>query len=312
MQSKPVESKYPDKAITMIVPFSVGGGTDLIARELEKNVPQQLGQPLVVVNKTGGGGAIGWNELVTAKTDGYTLGIVSSDIVLHPLYGQTKYHYPSALEPVVQAASTPLVLAVLSSQPWQTLDQLIAYGREHPGELKFAHGGIGSFPHVISEMFGKAANISIEQVPFRGGGEVAAALLGGHVQFANVGPAAIKEHVRNGTLRVLAVSSAKRLNDPVFANVPTFKEQGVDVAFSYWMGIGAPKGLPADVKAKLAEAFKAIIVSPEFKIGQEKIGHQVDYLGPQDSTAKWLEEGERFARAVQETGIAELIKNQKK
>ncbi|KYZ75614.1 ABC transporter substrate-binding protein [Anaerosporomusa subterranea] len=314
MQNKPVEtiSKYPDKPITIIVPYSVGGSTDLTARELEKTATKHLGQPLVVVNKPGGAGTIGWNELAGASPDGYTLGIVANEIVLHPLYSQTKYHYPTALEPVVQISSVSSVLAVQAKQPWQTLDDLVAYAKEHPGQLKFAHGGTGSINHVVGEMFGKTAGITIEQVPFRGGGEITAALLGGHVQIAVVGPAAIKEHVKSGTVRILAVSGEQRLNDPVLGNVPTFKEQGLDVVCTYWIGVGAPKGLPAEVKAKLAAGFKEIITSPEFKTNQEKLGLQLDYLDQQAAAAKWLEEGQKFAKVVQETGIADLIKAQKK
>lgn len=305
-------TKYPDKPITMIVPFSVGGGTDLTARELEKTAAKHLGKPLVVVNKPGGAGIIGWNELASASPDGYTLGIVTNEIVLHPLYGETKYHYPTALEPMVQIASLSTVLAVQTKQPWQTLADLIAYAKEHPGQLKFAHGGIGSINHVIGEMLGKVSGVTLQQVPFRGGGEITAALLGEHVQIAFIGPAAIKEHVKNGTLRVLAVSGEKRLADPLLRDVPTFKEQGLDVVCSYWIGIGAPKGLPTEAKAKLATGLKEMITSPEFKTNQEKLGLELDYLDQQATAKKWLEEEQKFAKVVQETGIADLIKAQKK
>jgi tripartite-type tricarboxylate transporter receptor subunit TctC len=205
-----------------------------------------------------------------------------------------------------------LVLAVLAKQPWQTLGDLVAYAKNHPGQLKFAHGGIGSMPHVVGEMFAKAAGIIIEQVPFRGGGETTAALLGGHVQIAVIGTPAIKEHIKNGTVRVLAVSGEKRLTDSAFSNIPTFQEQGLDVVCSTWYGVAVPKGLPIEVKAKLAAGFKEIITNPEFKTNQEKLGHQLDYLDQQASAAKWLEEGQKFAKVVQETGIADRIKSQKK
>lgn len=314
MQTKETvkQSKYPDKPITMIVPFSVGGGTDLIARELEKTASKSLGQPLVVINKPGGAGTIGWNELASATPDGYTLGIVGIEILLHPLYGETKYHYPTALEPIAEVSSQSLTLAVQAKQPWKTLDDLIKHSKEHPEQLKFAHGGIGSITHVIGETVGKAAGITLQQVPFRGGGESVAALLGGHVQIAIIGPAQIKEHVKNGTLRVLAVSGAKRLTDSVFSNVPTFSEQGVDVIFDTWYGIGAPKGLPAEVKAKLVAGFKEMATSPQFITSQEKLGLQPNFLDSEATAAKWVKEGQKFSKIVQETGIVNLIKSQKK
>ncbi len=314
MQAKETakQSKYPDKPITMIVPFSVGGGTDLIARELEKTASKSLGQPLVVINKPGGAGMIGWNELAAAKPDGYTLGVVSIDILLHPLYGETKYHYPTALEPVAEVSSQSLTLAVQSEQPWKTLDDLIKYSKEHPAQLKFAHGGIGSITHVVGETVGKTAGITLQQVPFRGGGESVAALLGGHVQIAIIGPAQIKEHVKNGTLRVLAVSGAKRLTDPVFSNVPTFTEQGLDVVYSLWYGIGAPKGLPSEVKSTLVSKFKEMTTNTEFIASQEKLGLQPEYLDSQAAIEKWVKEGQKLSKVVQETGIVDLIKSQKK
>lgn len=314
MQTKelPKESKYPDKPITMIVPFSAGGGTDLMARELEKTASKHLGQPLVVINKPGGAGTIGWNELAAANSDGYTLGIVTNEIVLHPLYGATKYHYPTALEPLVQVSSQSMVLAVQAKQPWRTLDDLISYAKAHPGQLKFAHGGIGSSSHIIGEMVGKAAGITIEQVPFRGGGEIIAALLGGHVQIAVIGPIAIKEHTKNGTVRILAVSGEKRLNDPLLGDIPTFTEQGLAVTYSIWYGIGAPKGLPTVVKARLVDGFKKMITSPDFINSQEKIGLQPDFLDSQAAAENWVKEGQKFSKIVQETGIVDLIKSQKK
>lgn len=308
----PVKSSYPEKPITMIVPFSVGGGGDLTARELEKTFARHFGQPLTIVNRPGSAGAIGWNELASSQTDGYTLGIVSSDAMLNPLYGQTKYHYPTALEPILQVSSSPLVLTVSTNSPWETLEQLIKYGQSYPGKLKFSHGGIGSLPHVIFEMFSKETRSHLEQVPFRGGGETVAAVLGGHVQIAATGISSVREHIKAGKLRALAISSDTRITDPVFRDVPTFKEQGVDIICNYWYSVGAPKGLPLDIKEKLSKGFREIVDTPEFRRSQEALGNQLDYLDAQATTKKWLEENGKFAKVVQETGIADLIKAQKK
>ncbi|MDU4959970.1 MAG: tripartite tricarboxylate transporter substrate binding protein [Sporomusaceae bacterium] len=306
------QSEYPQKTITMIVPFSVGGGMDLLARELEKATAAQLGKPIAVINRTGGAGAIGWNELAESPADGYTLGIVGPEIVLHPLYGQSKYHYPTALEPIIQLASVPSVLAIRSSQPWSNLNDLIVYAKNHPGKLKFAHGGIGSITHIVGEMFKKSSGIILEQVPFRGGGETTAALLGDHVHLIFVGPAAIKEHVRTGTLRALAVSGQKRLDDPVLGNVPTFLEQDLDIVSDYWYAIAAPKGLPSNIKEKLAANFKTIILSSQFKATTARLGQQIDYLDAQETAMKWIQENQKYSKVVQETGITDLIKAQKK
>ncbi|HEY3423427.1 MAG TPA: tripartite tricarboxylate transporter substrate binding protein [Negativicutes bacterium] len=304
-------SNYPDRPITLIVPFSAGGGLDLVARLLEKTSSQHLGQPLIVVNKPGGAGSIGWNELAGANPDGYTLGITGVDMLLQPLYSLTKYNYPTALEPLVQVSSYPLVMVVQAGQPWQNVDDLVKYAKQHPGQLKFGNSGVGSLPQIFSELFAHRTSTLLEPVPFRGASEMLSALLGGHIQVIITNPATIKEHLKNGTIRALAVTSEQRLTDPVFAAIPTFKEQGVDIAFSYWIGVAAPKEMPIEVKAKLANSLESIILEPDFKKNLENIGLPIDYLNPEDSQAKWIADSQKLSRIVQETGILDKIKDQK-
>ena len=266
---------------------------------------------MIVVNKPGGAGAIGWNELAGAPPDGYTLAITSVEIIMLPLYGSSKYNYPTALEPLAQVASSSVVMTVQAEQPWQDVAALIKYAKQHPGQLKFSHSGIGSVLHVAGEAFARAADITLEQVPFRGGSEATVALLGGHVQIAFINPASVKEQIKNGAVRALAVTGGQRMTDPVFAGVPTFKEQGFDIIFDNWHDVAAPKDLPAEVRSKLAEGFKAMINDPEVKKNIENTGQQVSYLDPKYTEAKWIADSQKFAKTVQETGILERIKAQK-
>lgn len=305
-------SKYPEKPITLIVPFSAGGGMDLLARAMERTASKNLGQPLIVINKVGGGGTIGWNELAGAAPDGYTIGISGVDLILQSLYGQTKYNYPTALEPLVQVSSSPYVMVVQAEQPWNNVDDLVRYARQHPGQIKIGNSGVGSIAHVLGEMLAHTAGVTLEPVPFLGGSEALAALLGGHIQVVFTSPATVREYTRNGTIRVLAVPNEQRLADPVFANVPTFKEQGLDIVFSNWMGVAAPKEMPQEARAKLADGLKAIIADPEFKNTLERIGLQVDYLDPEETKLKWIDDNEKLSKVIQETGILERIKEQKK
>jgi len=314
LQNKTVTTakRYPDKPITFIVPFGVGGGTDLVARLLEKTAPVHLGQPLVIINKPGASGTLGWNELASANPDGYTIGITGTELLLQPLYGPAKYHYPTALEPLAQIVSLSMVMAVQSGQPWQTVDDLIAYAREHPGEIKYGHTGVGGLGHVAGEAFAKTANIHLEQVPFQSGAEATASLLGGHVHVVFLNPASIKEHMKSGMVRVLAVSGEQRLTDSVYTSVPTFKEQGLNVVYDNWYAVAAPKGLPLEVKNKLVDGLKTMINDPEFQKKIEQLGLQVNYLGPKESEERWLSDSEKLSKTVQETGILDKIKEQKK
>lgn len=313
MQSKEstTSKNYPDKPITFIVPFGAGGALDVVARMLEKSSVKHLGQPLVILNKPGSAGALGWNELVTAAPDGYTIGISASELFLHSLYGTSKYSYPTALEPLAQISSTPIIMVVQANQPWQNSSDLIEYAKEHPGELKFGHSGIGSIPHVVGEVFSKSANITLNQVPFRSAAEAITALLGGHIQVVFINPGTAKEYIKNGMLKALAVADANRLIDPVFANVPTFKEQGFELYYGSRLGLVAPKDMPADVKAKQVESLKSMLTDPNFKKELESMGLQYEYLDDKQTQKQWIYENKELTKAVQESGIIELIKSQK-
>jgi tripartite-type tricarboxylate transporter receptor subunit TctC len=311
MQSKSANApeKYPARPITVIVPFS--GSTELVARALEKTAVKHLGQPLVVINKPGGGGTIGWNELAGAKPDGYTIGLTGIGLILQPLYEPTKYNYPTALDSLAQVGTTPVVLAVRADQPWQTLEDLVSYAKQHPGAIKYGHAGLGAISHVTGETFAKEAGIVIDQVPF-GPAEGIAATLGGHIHLLFAASATIKEQVKSGKIRVLAVAGEKRLTEPEFAQIPTFKEQGLDIIFGTWHGVAAPKGLPEDVRNKLAEGLKGMINEPAFKKNMEDMGVSVEYLGPQESLDQWISDNTKLSKIVKETGIAERIASQKK
>ena len=303
--------KYPDKPITLIVPFAAGGSTDLLARSMEKVFTKYLNQPLIVKNVPGGAATIGLNEIAGAEPDGYTLGIVSIGVMLQPLYGQTRYHYPSALDPLVQVTSLPTIAVVQADKPWNNIGDLINYAKQNPGKVKFGHPGLGSGNHVAGEMFGQIASISMDQVPFKGEAEALAALLGGHVQVIFTTPSSIQEHVKSGKLRIIGIGANKRSSDPLLSNVPTFKEQGIDVEFSFWQGIAVHKVMEPEVKAKLLSALEKVVNDPEYIQNMKALGMEVDYLGQKEFEEKWLSDTVRFRKIVQETGIAEKIAAQK-
>ncbi|WP_371381796.1 Bug family tripartite tricarboxylate transporter substrate binding protein [Sporomusa aerivorans] len=307
------EAKYPAKPITVIVPFAAGGTTDTIARMMEKSAQQHLGQPFIVVNRSGGAAISGMNELAGANPDGYTIGVVPVSVMLQPLYGPTRYHYPTALEPLAKVASAPAIIATRADQSWHNISELVEYAKKHPGEIKFGHAGLGTSPHIAGEAFAREAGIDIVQVPFKGDSEVLVALLGGHIQLGVVATLSpLKEHAKNnGTIRLLGVVEEKRLTIPGFENIPTLKEQGINVAFNFWNGLAAPKGIPTAEKAKLAAGLKRMINDPIFKKDMADIGMSVEYLGPDEFSEEWIIDNAKLAKVVKETGITEVIAAQK-
>lgn len=302
------DAAFPSKRIEIIVPFGPGGGSDAHARALQKVAAKYLNQPLVAINKPGGGGNVGYSELVTAAPDGYTWGVASPEIIFHSVYGQSKYHFLTALDPIAQICTASLVLVVNADSPWHSVDDVIQYARSHNEPLRFAHSGIGSASHVLGEVFGKKYGVKTTQVPFKGGSEKNAMLLGNHVDLMFHSSTAVLEFVKSGKMRVLALASSKRLQNPVLADVPTFKELGKDIELNNWYGIATPKPLDDKVKAVLSEKLKAMILDPEFKTILEQLGTELDYLSPTEFQEKWIQEADNFKKMVTETGIIEQMK----
>lgn len=303
-----VKKEYPSHQIKLIVPFAPGGGTDLHARALQKMVAKYMGQSLLVLNKPGGGANIGLTQVASSDPDGYTWGFSIPEIIFHSVYGTSKYHYLTALDPVAQISSLPLLLVVNADSAWYSVDDVVRYAKEQNKVIKFASNGIGSVSHVFGEVFVRSIGAEGVQVPFRGGSEKVTMLLGNHVDMIYASPTAVKEYVKAGRLRVLASTGSKRLAEPLFADVPTFKELGMDIEFNNWYGICTPKPLPLDVKAKIASDLKKMILDPEFKAAVETLGTQLDYLGPEECQEKWIEDTKRLKKMVTETGILEQVR----
>jgi tripartite-type tricarboxylate transporter receptor subunit TctC len=306
------QAKFPAKPINIVVPYSPGGSSDLVARSLGRVASKYLGQPLVVMNKPGAAGTLGLNAVGDARPDGYTVGITNSGMILQPLVGQTKYNYATDLEAIAQAGYIPFVFAVRAEAPWKDLDEFTRYAKQHPGEIKYGHTGIGNTAHTAPEQYAKLAGVKIEPIPFDGGAPLIAALLGGHIQAIMNNPVDLQQHVKAGKIRVLAVADERRIDDPQYKEVPTFKEKGFPVYAMLWQGVGAPKGMPQDVKRALADGFKNMTNDPESRKAIVDMGLIFEYLGPEAFQKKWIEQQEALKIVLVETGILELIKSQKK
>ncbi len=269
---------FPSRPVELVVGFAPGGGTDVTARTFAGYLSTELGSQVIVLNKPGASGEIALAGVARAKPDGYTLGVTNMPgLVTLPIERQTKFQL-SDFDYVANLVSDPSAFSVQPDSPIKTLKDLIAAAKKDPGGVTFGSTGIGTDDHLCLVLFEQATGVRLNHVPFQGAGPMRTAVLGGQVTVAglNVGEVAPFQT----QLRMIAQGGATRSR---FApDVPTFKEQGINVEMGSERGIIGPKGLPAEVMAKLSEATAKIMKNPEFLAKIESQYTQEDYLpGPQ-------------------------------
>ncbi len=244
---------YPTRPIHVIVPFAPGGGSDFIARFMGVRLGELLGKPLVVENKPGAGGALGAEVGVKAAPDGYTLTVIASSYTVNPAIRKVNFDSANDITPIIQVSQGPLLVLVHPSLGVNTLQELIAVAKNKPGEINFATSGQGSIIHAATELFNVRAGIKMTHIPYRGTGPALVSILAGETQVFFSSPATAMPHVQAGKLKVLAVTTAKRL--PALPAVPTVQEAGVpDYDVTLWHGLIAPKGVPQPIVDKLNKA----------------------------------------------------------
>ena len=261
------QPSWPTRNLMMVVPFPPGGQADFAARPMAAALEKILGQPVVVENRAGGaGGSIGNAIVARAAPDGYTLLMALSSLAVLPeadrLFGREPAYEVSQLFPLARVLADPTLFAVPASAPWQSIHDFVEDAKKRPGQIPYGSSGPYGTLHVAMEMFASSANIKLLHVPFRGAGPALAGLLSATVEALASAPSVVKPQVDAGKLRVLANWGAKRIDS--FPKVPTFKELGyADVEFYIWAGIFTPKGVPEHVIARLREAVREAIKSPD-------------------------------------------------
>ncbi len=298
------QETYPNRAITMIVPFPPGGVADITGRPTAVAMEKALKQPVTVTNRPGAGGAVGNAAVANAKPDGYTLLMALSSITVIPeadkLFNRKPAYTLDQLAPIALISADPMILVVHPSLPVKTVKDVIALAKKQPGELSFSSSGVYGALHMPMEMFMHAAKIKMRHVPTTGGGPALTQLLGGHVTMTAGGPAAITSHVKAGKLRTIVTWGAER--HPNYKDVPTFKEQGMDIVYYIWAGLFAPAATPQPVVKVLRDAVRQAVGDAEFKSQMAKLNSPIQYLDTPEF-AKYLDaDAKRLAAVVKVVG----------
>ena len=294
---------WPSKAIRVVVPFPPGGGTDIIARETTQKVAAATGWTFVIDNKPGAGGNLGVDAVAKAPADGYTIVLgQTSNIAINPsLYAKLPYDPQKDLAPIVLIANAPLVMVTGTGTPLKTLADAVNAAKAKPGQVNFASPGNGTVAHLTEEMFQKAAGIKTQHVPYKGANQALTDVISGNVELYMSSVPTLLGHIKQGKLRALAVTSAKRVDD--LPNVPTMNESGYKGFDAVtWFGLLAPAATPKDVIAKLNAEFNKALKLPELgkRLGDE--GADIAGGTPEEFAALIKGDIPRWGKVVKESG----------
>lgn len=293
---------YPSHAVRIVVPFSPGGFTDVVARILSIKLGAALGQTIIIDNRPGAGSTIGADLAAKAPPDGYTLLMVSTTHVIGPfLYKSLPYDALKSFVPVGKMVEAPYVLVTNSNVPAKTVQELVTYTKSKPGEINYASSGNGSTQHLAGALFANMTNAPVNHVPYRGSGQATADLVGGQVQMGFVGiPIAIQQ-VTAGRLRALAVTTDTRSSQ--MPNVPTLNESGLPgYNASVWLGMLAPAGTPPEIVAKLNTEIGKVLAEPDTVKQLTASGVEASFSTPQDFGELLAREYTKWGKVTRDTG----------
>jgi tripartite-type tricarboxylate transporter receptor subunit TctC len=294
---------YPTKPVTVIVPYAVGGTTDIVARLVTTQIGNGLGQPMVVDNRAGGGGNIGWGAVARSAPDGHTLLTTEMSFTIAPALGTKQPFDPKKdFAHIITAAAAPHVLVVNPSVPAKTVQEFIAAAKAQPGKLNYGSGGNGTNTHLGGELFKREAAIDLTHVPYKGAGQVLQDLMGGQVQALVTSLPTALPHIKSGKLRALMVTSEKR--SPLLPDVPSAKEAGLPrVAMDFWVGFSAPAGTSQPVIDKLNKAITDALNSADGRKRLAEQGLEPVPNSPTQASQLVAAEMQRWGAVVKAAGI---------
>jgi tripartite-type tricarboxylate transporter receptor subunit TctC len=304
LASARADDVWPQRPVTMVVPFPPGGVADVSARPVAAALEKILGQPVVVLNKGGAGGSIGTASVASARPDGYTLLMGLASISTLPeadrLFGRPAAFELGQLLPLARVTADPTLLVVTADSPYRSLKDVVEAAKQRPGAIPYSSSGNYGTYHVATEMFTSAAGIKLSHVPYGGGGPALRAILAKEVELGLLGPSVAAGNISAGKLRALACWGASRL--PQFPDVPTLKELGYDIEYYIWSGVFAPAGTPAPVVAKLRDALKRAINDEAVRTALATAGSPVAYLDASEFATFFNADAVRLGGVVRRIG----------
>jgi tripartite-type tricarboxylate transporter receptor subunit TctC len=299
----PALAAWPtDRPIQIVVPYAPGGTADALSRLIAEQLGPKLGTTVVIVNKPGASGVIGQSAVAQAAADGYTVLYDATPFSINPQLQKLPYDPLKDLQPVMLVGQTPMLLAVPRNSPYKTVQDLLKAARQAPGKLSFSSGGQGTVQYMGAELFLQGAGVQALHVPYKSGGPAIQAAMAGEVDFAFANLPALSAHVKGGTLRALAITSATR--NANYADVPTVAESGVKGYEVFeWNGILAPAGVPRETVQRLNTALREVLDTTQLKARIFALGSRVVASSPEDFRKFLAQEDARWGATVKAAGV---------
>ncbi len=292
---------WPQRPIELIVPFAAGGGTDVLARALAEVARKHLPQDLIVLNRAGASGAVGWTELANARPDGYKIGIITVELTMIPHMGLTKISSDAVL-PVARLNADPATIAVRADSPYRSIEELIAAARKDEAAVRIGNAGPGSLGHLAAAALQDKAGVKFNHAPYRGANPAVLDLLGGHIEAVAVTPVEVATYVAAGKIRPLAIMAEQRIQAGWEA-VPTLKERGIDLLIGGWRGLAVPRNTPDAVVQTLRKAMALTLKDPVLRETMAKQNMGEGYLDQPEFKAVIDRDNAVFKQLVDKLGI---------
>ena len=292
---------WPQRPIELIVPFAAGGGTDVLARALAEVARKHLPQDLIVLNRAGASGAVGWTELANARPDGYKIGIITVELTMIPHMGLTKIS-SDALLPVARLNADPATIAVRADSPYRSIEELIAAARKDEAAVRIGNAGPGSLGHLAAAALQDKAGVKFNHAPYRGANPAVLDLLGSHIEAVAVTPVEVATYVAAGKIRPLAIMAEQRIQAGWEA-VPTLKERGIDLLIGGWRGLAVPRNTPDAVVQTLRKAMALTLKDPVLRETMAKQNMGEGYLDQPEFKAVIDRDNAVFKQLVDKLGI---------